>query len=54
MTRLPEVYGELEILVNISSMKVADFAVVRVVLVMNGRRRDVYIYSRKFEMSLFI
>ena len=43
ITRLPKVYGELQLLLNILSMRVADVAVVRVGLAMCGRRRDEYI-----------
>ena len=49
MTRLPEVYGELQLLLNMLSMRVADVAVVRVGLAMCGRSRNEYIESRKFE-----
>ena len=54
MKRLPEVYGELQLLLNILSIRVADVAVVRIGLRKCGRRRDKYIKSRKFEISLFV
>ena len=49
MTRLPEVCGELQLLLNILSVRVADVAVVRVRLTMCQRRRDEYIEKRRFE-----
>ena len=39
---------------NILSIRVADAAVVRVGLATCGRRKDEYIKSRKFEMSVSI
>ena len=40
VTRLQEVYGELQLLLNILSMRVADVAIVQVGLAICGRRRD--------------
>ena len=54
MTRLPEVYEELRLLMNILSIRIDDVPVVRFGLAMCGRRRNEYIESRKFEMSLFV
>ena len=54
LARLPEVYGELQLLLNMMSMSVADVAVVQLGLAMCGRRRDECIELRKFEMSLFV
>ena len=54
MTRLSEVYGDLQLLLNMMSMSVADVAVVQLGLAMYGRRRDECIELRKFEVSLFV
>ena len=48
MARLPEVYGEFQLLLNILSMGVADVAVPRVWLAMSGTIRYEYNESRKF------
>ena len=52
MTRLPELYGEFQLLLNILSMGVADVAVPRVWLAICGKY-ECY-KSRKFEMLLFM
>ena len=52
--KITKVYGELQLFMNILSMKVADVAAVRVGLTMCGRRRHEHIESMKFEMSLFV
>ena len=54
MTRLPEAYGKLQLLLNVFPTRVADVDVVRVGQAMCGRGRVEYITSRKFEMSLFV
>ena len=41
-------------MMNILSMRVADVAVLRVGLAICGRKRDEYIESMKFEISLFV
>ena len=43
MTRLPEKYGELQLLINILSRRVADIAVVQVGLAMFEIKIDEYI-----------
>ena len=54
MTRLPEVHGTLQLLVNILSMMIAAVAKAQPGLVICGRRRDEYIESKKFEMSVSV
>lgn len=51
LTRFPEIKEELQLLVNILSIKVADVDVVHVGLNIYGRRREEYIKSRKSEMG---
>ena len=48
MARLPEVYGEFQLLLIILSVGVAGVAVPRVWLAMSGKRRYEYNESRKF------
>ena len=54
MTRLPELYGEFQLLLNILLMGVTDVAVPQVWLAICGKRRYEYYKSRKFEMLLFM
>ena len=54
MTRLPEMYGELQLLLKILSMRVADVDIVQVWLTLCGRTRNEYTESKKFKMTVFV
>ena len=56
MVRYPEVYvyGVLQLLLNLLSVRVADVAIVQGGGLAMCERSDEYIESRKFEMSLFV
>ena len=50
--RLPEVQGELQLLMNILSVRSANPAALQIGVAMCGTRKDEYIKSTKFEMSV--
>ena len=56
MVRYPEVYvyGVLQLLLNLLSVRVADVAIVQGGGLAMCERSDEYIEPRKFEMSLFV
>ena len=56
MVRYPEVYvyGVLQLLLNLLSVRVADVAIVQGGGLAMCERSDEYIESRKFEMSVFV